>query len=142
MYFRYTLSLKWYRFWKCNFVKVYTSLPKKLESRIFTKWIGLSDFKCYWNLEMQLNFPDKWRNLLIEFCCTYHRKLKVFWVICYRLKWKILNVWTLSKGSKPHLVMSPFYIEIEDSVIAQIQHQSFNILNTWAKSIPWSIWQL
>ena len=28
VYFRYTLSLKWYRFWKCNFVKVYTFLQE------------------------------------------------------------------------------------------------------------------
>ena len=41
-----TLSLKWYRFWGCNFVKslyilTRISLPKKLKNQFFTKWIGL-----------------------------------------------------------------------------------------------------
>ena len=39
---RYTLSLKWYRFCKDNFVKIYIFLQeirclKKIESRFFTK---------------------------------------------------------------------------------------------------------
>ena len=40
IYFRYTLSLKWYRFWKCNFVQVYRFLQEIRCLKIITKWIG------------------------------------------------------------------------------------------------------